>query len=335
MPLDTKSLGTTTDEEKADVGVDSSVLTDVKVQGISSFTEGDMLRLEIEGSPEPVILEPKAEAIFGRRDPATGALPDIDLTPYAGYRMGVSRRHAAIRQNNEQSLDLWDLGSSNGTYLNGQRLNAHRPYRLHNGDEIRLGQMLIRVSFESGGEKKPAEEQEKDKDTAPLSETPEAEAKAAAPATESAPRPAAPAEEKAEIAEASKPTTESISPESVAKALGPTSETAIAPEPAKPPEEKPSAPEEKVTAAPEKDAQAGEAAKDAQETAVETETPEKPAADAKLDDKKPTTEVSAKQPAAPEKPDTAEKDTTGKDIADKDIGKEADNSAEKKEDKPD
>lgn len=150
MPLDTKSLGTTISDDQPETGIDSSVLTDVKVQGISSFTPGDMLRLEIEGSPEPVLFEPKAEAVFGRRDPATGAIPDIDLTPFAGYRMGVSRRHAAIRQNSEQSLDLWDLGSSNGTYLNGQRLSAHRPYRLHNGDEIRLGQMLIRVSFESG-----------------------------------------------------------------------------------------------------------------------------------------------------------------------------------------
>lgn len=162
MPLDTKSLGTTISDDQPETSIDSSVLTDVKVQGISSFTPGDMLRLEIEGSPEPVLFEPKTEAIFGRRDPATGAIPDIDLTPFAGYRMGVSRRHAAIRQNNEQSLDLWDLGSSNGTYLNGQRLNAHRPYRLHNGDEIRLGQMLIRVSFESGALKARAPQEKPD-----------------------------------------------------------------------------------------------------------------------------------------------------------------------------
>lgn len=147
LPLDTKSLDS--EEEKAKLGVDASILTDVKVQGLSAFEEGTSLRLEIEGSPEPIVFKPKTETIFGRRDPATGAMPDVDLTPFAGYRMGVSRRHSAIRFGDDKTLDLWDLGSSNGTFLNGQRLSAHRPYRLHDSDEIRLGQMVIRVFFQT------------------------------------------------------------------------------------------------------------------------------------------------------------------------------------------
>ncbi|MBN1565888.1 MAG: FHA domain-containing protein, partial [Anaerolineae bacterium] len=150
--MSTKSIGAASEEEKAQLGIDSSVLTDVKVQGVSAFSIDDTLRLEIEGSPEPIIVKPKSETIFGRRDPATGAMPDVDLTPFAGYRMGVSRRHAAIRQGEEQSLNIWDLGSSNGTYLNGQKLTAHRPYRLHDGDELRLGQMMVRIRFQLGSE---------------------------------------------------------------------------------------------------------------------------------------------------------------------------------------
>ncbi len=146
LPLDTKSLDS--EDEKAKLGVDASILTDVKVQGMAAFDEAASLRLEIEGSPEPIVFKPKNETIFGRRDPATGAMPDVDLTPFAGYRMGVSRRHAAIRFGDDRTLDLWDLGSSNGTFLNGQRLSAHRPYRLHDSDEIRLGQMVIRVFFQ-------------------------------------------------------------------------------------------------------------------------------------------------------------------------------------------
>jgi pSer/pThr/pTyr-binding forkhead associated (FHA) protein len=147
-PIDTKSLGDSTEEEKAQIGVDASVIIDTKVQGVAVFDEGALLRLEIEGSPEPILFKPKAETIFGRRDPATGAMPDIDLTPFAGYRMGVSRRHAAIRFGDGRALDLWDLGSSNGTFLNGQRLSAHRPYHMHDGDELRLGQMVIKVYFQ-------------------------------------------------------------------------------------------------------------------------------------------------------------------------------------------
>jgi predicted component of type VI protein secretion system len=148
-PMETKSIDASTEEEKGQLGVEESVLLDVHVQGTAIFQEKDLLRLDIEGSSEPIVLKPEAETIFGRRDPATGAMPDVDLTPFAGYRMGVSRRHAAIRFGDEQVLNLWDLGSSNGTYLNGERLNAHRPYRLHDGDELRLGQMMIRVHFQS------------------------------------------------------------------------------------------------------------------------------------------------------------------------------------------
>jgi pSer/pThr/pTyr-binding forkhead associated (FHA) protein len=148
LPLDTKSLEGSSEEEKVQIGIDVSVLTDVKVQGQAVFREGDILRLDIDGSPEPIKFKPKPETIFGRRDPATGAMPDVDLTPFAGYRMGVSRRHAAIRSGDDNNLDIWDLGSSNGTFLNGQRLSAHRPYRLRDGDELRLGQMVVHIYFE-------------------------------------------------------------------------------------------------------------------------------------------------------------------------------------------
>jgi predicted component of type VI protein secretion system len=114
---------------------------------IEAFPEGGTLQVMVEGSIEPVLLKPKAELILGRKDPATGASPDIDLTPYAGYRMGVSRRHAAIRTGDKGQLDLWDLGSSNGTFLNGTRLVAYRAYTLNSGDEIRLGQMGMKVAF--------------------------------------------------------------------------------------------------------------------------------------------------------------------------------------------
>jgi len=115
--------------------------------GTDMLQQGMVLRLEIEGA-QPILLRPKRELIFGRRDPATGAMPDVDLTPFAGYRMGVSRKHAALRQA-ESRLDLWDLGSSNGTYLNGVKLSAHHPNRIKDGDEIRLGQMVVRIFFQA------------------------------------------------------------------------------------------------------------------------------------------------------------------------------------------
>lgn len=148
-PLGTKHIGKMTEQlsEPPEMAAPASASTG----GTDLFLQGTMLRLEIEGA-QPLVLRPKRETIFGRRDPATGTMPDVDLTPFAGYRMGVSRKHAAIRQNENNRLELWDLGSSNGTYLNGVKLVAHRPNRLHDGDEIRLGQMVMRLYFHQAAE---------------------------------------------------------------------------------------------------------------------------------------------------------------------------------------
>jgi hypothetical protein len=49
--------------------------------------------------------------------------------------IGVSRRHAKIRPRPNGYM-LYDLGSSNGTYVNGKRIEQSV---LHDGDEIRIG----------------------------------------------------------------------------------------------------------------------------------------------------------------------------------------------------
>ncbi|GCE10782.1 FAD-dependent oxidoreductase [Tengunoibacter tsumagoiensis] len=50
----------------------------------------------------------------------------------------VSRQHAEIQHYEDKYL-LYDLGSSNGTYLNGTRLVKQQPYLLSQQDEIRIG----------------------------------------------------------------------------------------------------------------------------------------------------------------------------------------------------
>lgn len=54
--------------------------------------------------------------------------------------VSVSRRHAEIREENGAWL-LRDLGSSNGTFLNGQRVTTEQPLRP--GDEISFGKFSI------------------------------------------------------------------------------------------------------------------------------------------------------------------------------------------------
>ena len=43
---------------------------------------------------------------------------------------------------------LVDLGSRNGTFLNGHRLAANQVVPLEQGDEIRLGKIVMRIYIE-------------------------------------------------------------------------------------------------------------------------------------------------------------------------------------------
>jgi len=60
----------------------------------------------------------------------------------------ISRHHAELKQR-EQSLFITDLGSSNGTFVNGQQSTEHR---LANGDHIQVGGTLMLFTDSSGVE---------------------------------------------------------------------------------------------------------------------------------------------------------------------------------------
>lgn len=87
------------------------------------------------------------EFTIGRFDPSTRVAPTIDLDPYHAKEQGVSRRHAAIGWH-QNTLQVVDLGSYNGTYLNGLRLFPFQPRRLRNGDKIQIGQLILHVELE-------------------------------------------------------------------------------------------------------------------------------------------------------------------------------------------
>jgi pSer/pThr/pTyr-binding forkhead associated (FHA) protein len=69
--------------------------------------------------------------------PNTNWLPDIDLSTFPNSDI-VSRSHLEIRLE-DNNYFIEDLGSANGTYLNGSRLRPFTPYQLRVGDKIDLG----------------------------------------------------------------------------------------------------------------------------------------------------------------------------------------------------
>jgi len=89
-------------------------------------------------------LENRLEFTIGRSAEGQPIMPDIDLSPHQAYEMGVSRLHASIRLDGEQVLAT-DLGSVNGTRLNGQKIPPHKPCTLNHGDILTLGKLKLQV----------------------------------------------------------------------------------------------------------------------------------------------------------------------------------------------
>jgi hypothetical protein len=116
--------------------------------GTQEFTDTMVLRFDVSEAAGPLIVDTiKPEMVFGRSDTATSFVPEIDLTKYGAYRLGLSRRHAVLRRQGNL-LYLTDLGGRNGTALNGHRLEVNQNCLLSSGDEITLGNLRIRVTYQ-------------------------------------------------------------------------------------------------------------------------------------------------------------------------------------------
>lgn len=102
--------------------------------------------LHVLGMAQPLLVKVDREIYLGRFDDVHKDQVKLDLTPYNAYALGVSRRHAAIRRRGDD-LVLIDLESTNGTMLNGGALVPGELYRLEDGDEITLGEMVIQIYF--------------------------------------------------------------------------------------------------------------------------------------------------------------------------------------------
>jgi hypothetical protein len=108
------------------------------------------LMLEIDGA---AVIKPMAARItLGRRSELIKTEYLIDLTPFDAVSQGVSRIHAEFQVVAATNLMLKDLGSANGTMINGVALTPHELYRVHNGDQIQLGNLIAFVHYKAPGD---------------------------------------------------------------------------------------------------------------------------------------------------------------------------------------
>lgn len=106
-------------------------------------------RLVEVGSGVEFPLADQKETTVGRIDPVTGINPDVDLTP-VDVKRSTSRRHARIRREDDGTYSVVeDVGTMNGTFVNGVRLAAGRSFPIKPGDTVTFG--TIQCRFEIDG----------------------------------------------------------------------------------------------------------------------------------------------------------------------------------------
>jgi len=89
-------------------------------------------------------LTSRNEFTLGRISEGQPIMPDIDLSPYQAYAGGVSRLHAIIKRDDNRILFM-DLGSANGSYINGKRLQPNAEQYINHGDIIALGKLKMQI----------------------------------------------------------------------------------------------------------------------------------------------------------------------------------------------
>ena len=101
---------------------------------IGGATQGARLEVTVGGLTGAFAIS-RPVTMIGRADPASGHRPDIDLSMDAA----VSRRHAEIR-GGPGGYRIFDLGSTNGTIVNGSQIPRQQEVPLKDSDEIRVGE---------------------------------------------------------------------------------------------------------------------------------------------------------------------------------------------------
>lgn len=86
------------------------------------------------------------EFSIGRHAEGQVIAPDVDLNKYEAFNMGVSRLHVTIRIDPKKNkVFLIDLGSANGTFVNGYEIPANSEVPLDHGDILTLGKFSLKV----------------------------------------------------------------------------------------------------------------------------------------------------------------------------------------------
>ena len=90
----------------------------------------------------------KTDSLIGRYDSVTGMSPEIDLSNEDQSR-NISRRHARLVLKDGKPYIAEEIGTMNGTFLNGQKLANGVLTPIKDGDELTLCRLSL--TFRTAG----------------------------------------------------------------------------------------------------------------------------------------------------------------------------------------
>jgi hypothetical protein len=102
-------------------------------------------RLIVKPGGQEILVSGQSELFVGRA--SKKSVPDIDLSPFGGSQAGVSRRHSRLVCRQGQWF-VEDLGSTNGTFINGEKIAPRQLIAVKHQDLIRCGQIELLLEID-------------------------------------------------------------------------------------------------------------------------------------------------------------------------------------------
>jgi len=129
--------------ERRNVATDAvCVFCGLPLENAPAFEAPDLAPPKLAVNDRTLQIPLQVELVIGRADPAREWMPDIDLLPFGGTSAaGVSRRHARLVWYGHWQIE--DLDSANGTLLDRQRIEPHKPHDLKPGAIIQIGKLYL------------------------------------------------------------------------------------------------------------------------------------------------------------------------------------------------
>lgn len=122
---------------------DARAFASNRIAGGGLFAEQRPLVFEIDGASLELPIQ--EELTVGRSiEGMETDRPTVSLHTFDAAKRGVSRKHMQIRRRGPL-IFVADLESTNGTYLNGRRLQSGEERILRDGDELHLSHLLVRI----------------------------------------------------------------------------------------------------------------------------------------------------------------------------------------------